>query len=627
MRFLLIVLLVGIFLSSYSHAEIKMEAPPTSSAGSDIEIQISGANPKAFVTVVAKGAEEGKYNAYQYVREGKDIRLTTPPQAGEFELRLLSASSPYSTLISQPLTLIEATASFSAPTQIDAGSELSFTWEGPNNARDYIAIGNTEREYLNYHYTKRGSPMSLRAPETPGAYELRYFLGSGDTIIARHSFEVKPAQAVTFTAPAQIAAGAQISIDWQGPNNAQDFITIVEANAKAGAYGRYAYAHKGGPIKLLVPETPGLYEIRYLSGRQYLTLGTATLEITGVSANLSAADEAPANSQIEVHWQGPGNPQDYITIVAKDASEGSWNHYTYANKGSPILLRAPMQAGDYELRYSAGQSYKALARRDIRITPAAELPGRLQVKSKPSELHHAVEIILDASGSMLQRLDGGRRIEIARKRLESLVNETIPANTPFALRVFGKEVDSCQSDLEIPLSPLNAKAVSAKLSGIEAKNGAKTAIADSLAALRQDLASVSGEKLVIVLTDGEETCDGDPAATIAALKEEGFDLRVNIIGFAIDDSTLEAKFAHWAQAGSGLYFPAGNAEQLNQSLQSALVSAYEIRNAEGELIREGLADEGVVELLPGRYQLKRKGSGHQAQEFTIVSNGDLVLSL
>ena len=33
------------------------------------------------------------------------------------------------------------------------------------------------------------------------------------------------------------------------------------------------------------------------------------------------------------------------------------------------------------------------------------------------------------------------------------------------------------------------------------------------------MASVEGPKRVVVLTDGEETCDGDPEAAIAALKE------------------------------------------------------------------------------------------------------------
>ena len=45
----------------------------------------------------------------------------------------------------------------------------------------------------------------------------------------------------------------------------------------------------------------------------------------------------------------------------------------------------------------------------------------------------AVEVILDASGSMLQKLDGTRRIEIARDSLKRLLGDVIPAGTPFKL--------------------------------------------------------------------------------------------------------------------------------------------------------------------------------------------------
>ena len=66
-------------------------------------------------------------------------------------------------------------------------------WTGPNNDRDYIAIGETTpggRLYLDYKYSRDGSPLKLSAPEKPGTYEVRYILGVGDTIIARQPITV-----------------------------------------------------------------------------------------------------------------------------------------------------------------------------------------------------------------------------------------------------------------------------------------------------------------------------------------------------------------------------------------------------------------------------------------------------
>jgi hypothetical protein len=84
----------------------------------------------------------------------------------------------------------------------------------------------------------------------------------------------------------------------------------------------------------------------------------------------------------------------------------------------------------------------------------------------------AVEIILDASGSMLQRLGGQRRIDIAKQTLTRLTSATIPAGTPFALHVFGRELDSCQTDQALS---------QAMRSGFEIVNVQGQAVAEGLA--------------------------------------------------------------------------------------------------------------------------------------------------
>ena len=128
----------------------------------------------------------------------------------------------------------------------------------------------------------------------------------------------------------------------------------------------------------------------------------------------------------------------------------------------------------------------------------------------------AVEVILDASGSMLQRLEGERRIEIAKAAVEHLLGDVLPAGAPFALRVFGhREADSCRTDLEIALAPLEVAMARSKVRGVEAKNRAKTPIGASLLAAKDDLAGVEGPATVVLVTDGEETCEGDPPAAIS----------------------------------------------------------------------------------------------------------------
>jgi len=233
-------------------------------------------------------------------------------------------------------------------------------------------------------------------------------------------------------------------------------------------------------------------------------------------------------------------------------------------------------------------------------------PGRLLVEaagtSDPGG--KAIELILDASGSMLQRLDGERRINIAKAVLTKAVQEHIPAGTPVALRVFGhQEPNACRTDLEMPLGPLNPARASEVIDGIQARNLARTPIADSLAAIRADTASHEGAVAAVLVTDGEETCDGDPAAALEQLAEQGIEVSLNIVGFAIDDPELEAKFAAWADQGNGRYLAARDSEGLDAAIEQALSIAYAVYDAEGVLAGEGVVGGTPLELEAGEYRV------------------------
>ena len=215
----------------------------------------------------------------------------------------------------------------------------------------------------------------------------------------------------------------------------------------------------------------------------------------------------------------------------------------------------------------------------------------------------AVELILDASGSMLQRMEGKRRIVVAKEVLSEAVREHIPAGTPVALRVFGhKEVDSCRTDLEIPLAPLDPEAAAAKIAGIQAMNLARTPIADSLAAVESDLKGAANAAVVLV-TDGEETCEGDPGKVIEALQAKGFSVNLNIVGFAIDDADLAAQFESWAALGGGRYFAANDQGGLSAALEEALRVPFTVYDQGGNEVAAGQVGAEPVELERGVYRV------------------------
>jgi Mg-chelatase subunit ChlD len=217
----------------------------------------------------------------------------------------------------------------------------------------------------------------------------------------------------------------------------------------------------------------------------------------------------------------------------------------------------------------------------------------------------AIELVLDASGSMLQRLEGQRRIEIARSVLNRLVTKTLPAGTPLALRVFGHtRPGSCETALAVPLAPHAPEALTAQIAAIQPQNLAKTPIADSLREVAKDLAGARGPRTVVLVTDGEETCGGDPRAEIAALVSQGIDVRVNIVGFAVDDAGLKERFREWARTGGGEYFDAGNAEELSTALDAAVQVPFRVLDASGEVVARGSVGGEPVSVPPGTYRVE-----------------------
>lgn len=589
--------------------EIVLQVPDSALVGAALEVHWQGGSPQDFITIVPIDTAEGHYEAYQYARKSP-VTLTAASLPGEFEVRYLAAAAPYPTLARHPLEVIDAVATLKAPTSISAGADISIEWDGPDNRQDFITVvpvGTPDGRYGVYNYTSRGSPLTIRAPDAAGDYEIRYLMGtSGHRNLGHVPLTITGTGAV-LEMPTTVAAGASFEIAWQGPDNARDFIAVVPAGAPERSYDAYVYTARGNPSVLNAPEEAGDYEVRYLTGQTYATLASATLKVTPVSATLAAAPTAPARDVVTVTWDGPGNPTDYVVLLPADSDNQTDGNYAYVSRGPVLRIATPAEPGDYELRYVTSGKQLTLGKRAITIVPRP-VPGQLQVvdesASGPELSGATVAIVLDASGSMLQRLDGQRRIDLAKAALTELIDDVLPDSVALALRVFGhKEVDSCRSDLEIPAGPLNRAAAAGKVASVEAMNLARTPIADSLRAIAGDASNRSGALLIILLTDGEETCDGDPAAVIRELAAAGTDVRVNIVGFAIDELMLQETFTEWARLGNGKYFNASDAEELAASLRESMDVPYSVINADGDVVATGTVNGPPISVNAGVYRV------------------------
>ena len=593
-----------------------LSVPAEVDAGSSFDIQWEGpGNPRDFITVVEAGTPAQKYGKYVYTRRGNPVAFKAPETPGDYEVRYLTGTK-YFTLAAEPLRVKGVNASVQIPDSIGAGALLEVNWTGPGNDGDFITIvaaGAEEGTYGKYTYTRKGNPLQIRVPEEAGDYEVRYLTASQYKTLASAAIKVGSVSA-DLVVPDSVAAGSDLDIQWTGPGNRHDYLTIVPVDAPEGTYKKYKYVSLGNPITMSAPDEPGQYEVRYLTGSKYYTLARAKFSVAAVTASLDAPAEAEAGGVVDIGWDGPGNRNDFIAIAPLGSDDRTWPAYRYTQMGNPVALRLPLTPGEYELRYQTGSQYRVLARRAIRLTPPQSAPGFLKVvlagkdPSIPVVPENAgVVLILDASGSMLQRMEGKRRIEVAKEVLVDLIRNKMPAGTPMALRVFGhREADACRTDLEIPLGPLNPQNAAGQIAKIQAMNLAKTPIAQSLSLVAQDLQKVKGQRIVVLITDGEETCGGDPAEAIRELQAAGIDVRVNIVGFAIDDAALSQTFKLWAEMGRGSYFNADNAAGLGESLARAMQIPFEVLDDKGQVVATGLVGGDPVEVPAGTYGVRTR---------------------
>ncbi len=108
----------------------------------------------------------------------------------------------------------------------------------------------------------------------------------------------------------------------------------------------------------------------------------------------------------------------------------------------------------------------------------------------------------------------------------------------------------------------------------------------------------------MLITDGKETCKSDPEQAIRTLVAQGLDVRVNIIGFDIDDQDLKRQIEGWATLGNGASFDAANSEELAASIAAALAAPFRVLDGDGLTVGSGTVGGAAVPLPPGRYRVE-----------------------
>ena len=169
------------------------------------------------------------------------------------------------------------------------------------------------------------------------------------------------------------------------------------------------------------------------------------------------------------------------------------------------------------------------------------LAGNARAQNVPPERPKVTRILflLDASGSMMAPWEGQPRWNVAKRMLAKMVDSlNAYPNLELGLRVYGHQSPNaeknCQdSKLEVPFAARNAAAIKAKLVSLKAQGN--TPITYSLLQSANDFpADKNSRNVLLLITDGLESCNADPCAASLALQRKHVFLKPFVIGIGAE---------------------------------------------------------------------------------------------
>lgn len=184
------------------------------------------------------------------------------------------------------------------------------------------------------------------------------------------------------------------------------------------------------------------------------------------------------------------------------------------------------------------------------------LEARISEGLGPRVLPTRVVVAVDGSGSMAGRIGGQTKLDLARDAAVRFL-DGLPASVQASLIVFGEQGDngeagkarSCKSvDLLAPMSNDRSR-LSAVVSRIRAVGWTPLAAALDKAEALFAQSSTAGDQVIYVVSDGRETCGGDPVSSARRINGGATRAIVNIIGFGLPSSEAAALKAVSAAGG------------------------------------------------------------------------------
>ncbi len=210
------------------------------------------------------------------------------------------------------------------------------------------------------------------AAEQEKSAQVTLVAGQNQLVSMVFDLPAAPLPTGTVSAPAQAVVGAAFPVSWTGEDlDPRDYVTVVAVGAKEGAYTNYQRVTDQTEGRLFAPAEPGLYEVRLQLEDGGKVIASTPIEVVDAQVSVSAPAQVVVGAAFPVTWVAAGlNPQDYVTIVAVGAKEGSYTNFQRISDKAEGRLFAPAEAGLYEVRLQLDSGVRVLASTPVEVVEA-----------------------------------------------------------------------------------------------------------------------------------------------------------------------------------------------------------------------------------------------------------------
>jgi hypothetical protein len=303
--------------------------------------------------------------------------------------------------------------------------------------------------------------------------------------------------------------------------------------------------------------------------------------------------------------------------------------------GGTFAGKVPLKVGENRIVAFAtsldGETQESMVTVNVRDASCAALEVAAVKEGRPvlSLNERAVEIVVDASRSMWGRMGGEPKMVVAKEILED-VSYWYPEDLNLALRAYGSASPSDSNDcadsmLLVPFAEQNREPIREAIARLRPLG--QTPIAYALNQAARDFDTLQDDRALVLVTDGIESCGGDPVRAARELREQG--IMVHLIGFGLGNAADEdaASLQAVANASGGRYVTAGSAEELKEALVQTVATSFSVFKGRTKVANGSLGSDEPLFLPEGDYRVELDSSPPQIVQISLAPRDQLTLTL